>query len=332
MGGPGGRPAPAPNSAPAVFAALTPNSTEILKITVPAPRLVFDAVMADGAVIRLRQHGNPAAPRLVLSHGNGLAIDGYLPFWLPLCDRFEIILFDMRNHGQNPPHGPSGHDFATFAGDFEIIWRAIQDNFGAKPTFGVFHSLAAVAALEHAVDRPGRWRALVLFDPPVFPRDGHELQSIQAEHTAAMGHRAERRAESFEDPASLASQYLRHTLFRLWVEGAADLMARATLRPTGDGGWTLACPRELEALIYATNTDPTLWPRIASLDIPIKLIGADPNLEDAQMPALIGRAMAAELPISYDFIPGTTHFLQIERPDSCIRSMEEFLRQHGLTE
>lgn len=311
---------------------LTPNSTETQTIPVPDPRRSIDAVMADGAVIRLRRYGVPTSPRLVLSHGNGLAIDGYMPFWKPLCDRYDIILFDIRNHGRNPLHGPSGHDLATFSEDFEFIWRAIRDNFGAEPAVGVFHSLAAVAALEHAADRPGRWRALVLFDPPVFPRDGHELQPIQAEHTADMGRRAERRAESFEDPASLAGQYLRHPSFRRWVEGAAARMAQATLRPTGDGGWTLACPRELEALIYATNTDPTLWPRIASLDIPIKLIGADPDLEDAQMPALIGRAMAAELAIAYEFIPDTTHFLQIEQPESCIRSMEKFLREHGLAD
>jgi pimeloyl-ACP methyl ester carboxylesterase len=267
-----------------------------------------------------------------LSHGNGLAIDGYMPFWEPLRDRFEIILFDIRNHGQNPLHGPAGHDLATIVEDFELIWRAIRDNFGAKPAIGVFHSLSAVAAIEHAADRPGRWQALVLFDPPVYPRDGHELQPTQAENTVDMGHRAARRAESFADPARLAGQYIRHPAFRRWVEGAAALMAQATLRPSGDGGWTLACPRELEAFIYATNTDPGLWPRIAGLDIPIKLIAADPTLEDAQMPALIGRAMAAELPVSYEFIPDTTHFLQIEKPDSCIRSMEEFLRQQGLAD
>ena len=29
----------------------------------------------------LRRLGDPAKPRLALSHGNGLAIDGYWPFW-----------------------------------------------------------------------------------------------------------------------------------------------------------------------------------------------------------------------------------------------------------
>ena len=52
---------------------------------VPEPRLAFDLTMADGAVIRVRRHGNPDGPRLVLSHGNGFAIDGYLPFWSELA-------------------------------------------------------------------------------------------------------------------------------------------------------------------------------------------------------------------------------------------------------
>lgn len=288
--------------------------------------------MADGAVIRLRQHGDPAAPRLVLSHGNGLAIDGYLPFWMPLCERYEIILFDIRNHGQNPLHGPSGHNWATIAEDMEAIWHAMQDNFGAKPAIGVFHSLSAIAAVEHAAARHGRWQALVLFDPPVFPRNGHELQPLQAKHTVEMGHRAERRTDRFEDPARLAGQYRRHPAFHRWVKGAATRMAEATLRPAKDGGWTLACPRELEALIYATDTDPTVWPSFTGLNIPVKLICADPGLVSAQLPSVIGRAMAEELPISYEYIPDTTHFLQIEQPDSCIRSMEEFLREHGLAD
>ena len=52
----------------------------------------------------------------------------------------------------------------------------------------------------------------------------------------------------------------------------------------------------------------------AKLPIPVKLICADPESEDTGPPALVGRAMAAELPIEYEAIPKTTHFLQVERP------------------
>lgn len=76
---------------------------------VPPARHCFDATMHDGAVIHVRQHGRHEAPRLVLSHGNGLAIDGYFTFWGRLRERYEVVLFDVRNHGRNPRQPIEGH-------------------------------------------------------------------------------------------------------------------------------------------------------------------------------------------------------------------------------
>jgi pimeloyl-ACP methyl ester carboxylesterase len=67
--------------------------------------------MADGAIIKLRRHGNPTGPRIVLSHGNGLAADLYYPFWSLLADRFDIVLYDLRNHGWNPIGDRAAHIF-----------------------------------------------------------------------------------------------------------------------------------------------------------------------------------------------------------------------------
>jgi pimeloyl-ACP methyl ester carboxylesterase len=58
------------------------------------------------------------------------------------------------------------------------------------------------------------------------------------------------------------------------------------------------------------------------------LICADPA--DGGPPALIGRALAEEASLEYEAIPETSHFLQIERPQECIRAMEAFLVKHGL--
>jgi pimeloyl-ACP methyl ester carboxylesterase len=47
-------------------------------------------------------------------------------------------------------------------------------------------------------------------------------------------------------------------------------------------------------------------------------------------PALIGRALARQHRLPYEAIPGTTHFLQIEEPEKCLRAMESFLAPLGL--
>jgi hypothetical protein len=78
------------------------------RFVVPPPAASADILMSDGAPIRLRRYG--AGPvRLMLSHGNGLAINAYLPFWEPLAESFELVAFDIRNHGENPPHDPHQH-------------------------------------------------------------------------------------------------------------------------------------------------------------------------------------------------------------------------------
>ena len=110
-------------------------------------------------------------------------------------------------------------------------------------------------------------------------------------------------------------------------------MARATLRrDDAAGDWVLACARELEAHVFESNRDATIWPRMKNLPVPCKLICGDPASEHKQPPALIGRAIAEESPLEYEAIPHTTHFLQLERPEECIRAMESFLREHGFIE
>jgi len=301
-------------------------------VSLPSPRRAFDAVMDDGAIIRLRQHGNPSGPRLVLSHGNGLAIDAYLPFWGPLRERYELILFDIRNHGENPLEGsPERHHLEQFVRDLESICRAVDHELGAKPMAGVFHSLSALAAIQHAEAHPERWRALVLFDPPIHPRDGHPLWQNQQLNEDSLAKRARRRTERYASPDEFAAQLAARAPFRRWRPEAYELMARATLRPEDStGDWVLKCPRELEAQVFHETRDPDLWYAVGRLKVPLKLVCGDPNQEDCGAPALIGQALAREFPIAYEAIPDSTHFLQIERPQECIRATESFLAKYGM--
>ena len=47
---------------------------------IPEPVDIRAETMSDGAVILLRRHGNRECPRLVITHGNGLAVDLCFPF------------------------------------------------------------------------------------------------------------------------------------------------------------------------------------------------------------------------------------------------------------
>ncbi|MGH7987946.1 MAG: alpha/beta fold hydrolase [Candidatus Binataceae bacterium] len=293
----------------------------------PSPLTTVALRMEGGAIIRLRRHGNPAGPRLALSHGNGLAIDGYFPFWDLLRDRYDLILFDFRNHGENPLSDFAHHNWPQFIRDLERIWLEIGTHFGVKRIAGVFHSLSAVSAATHTQLMGSRWDPLVLFDPPFFPRDGHPLRNVQRTNEDDIASRADRRTPRYPEPAGLAAQLARR--FKLWQPAAYELMARATLRPDPVAGdWVLACPREYEAHVFRSNRDASAWAGLAHMPVGVKLICADPSVGDT--PARIGQAIAAEMPVEYEAIEGTTHFLQIERPAQCVRAMEPFLAKYGM--
>lgn len=283
--------------------------------------------MSDGALVMLRRYGQPGKPRLVLSHGNGLAIDGYASFWMLLCADFDVVVFDMRNHGVNPTHEQSQHHFARFAQDMQEIWDGIKAAFGDKPSVGVFHSMSAVASVAHLNIYGPACDALVLFDPPVYPPSGHPLEAIELADMHDLAARTRRRPEQYDSPDTLAAQFSRRRAFSGWVPGAAQALAAATLRHSAAGKqWVLACPREFEARIYETNNDADVWRVLAApLPLPVMIVGGDPELEGQGPPALLCAALAKISSFDYIALPGTSHFLQIEQPEQCVAQIKRFI-------
>jgi pimeloyl-ACP methyl ester carboxylesterase len=304
-----------------------------VEIRIPAPRETFDITMGDAAIVRVRRHGRADGVRLFVSNGNGFAADGYYPFWGPLGERFEIVLFDVRNHGQNPlaASGLDGHTYAQMTLDLERVVREVGARLGPRPSVGVFHSMSARTAMKHAVELGFPWAALILFDPPNVPPLGHPAWEAMDVFERRLAEWARRRPDSFADPAELARQYADTRAHSTWVTGAHELMARAVLRRDEAAEiWRLACPRELEAAIYLQAMTLNLWPPAAAYGGPVKLIAADPEARGAPAPAFANRALAVDGGYPYEAIPGTGHMLQIQKPAECRRAMLEFLAAHGL--
>jgi len=285
--------------------------------------------MVDGTEILVRRLGNLDGPRLALSHGNGLAIDGYYPFWRHLVSRYDLVMFDLRNHGRNAVRLDLRHDWEILTDDIVAIARGIRQSFGDKTMTALVHSASSMASLRAMLDGARPWDALVAFDPPLFPPPGHELEAQAEREWASLVARSRRRPERYQDPSGLAQQFRRSSYMRRWVPEAFDTMARATLRPDpARGDWTLACPREFEARLFETNRDPRFFLGLGRLPGPLTVIGADPDKPDAEIPPLINRLLADQ--IDYRPIADSTHFLQVEHPLACIAAVEDFLRLHGL--
>ena len=294
---------------------------------IPEPLSTDSVKVDDGAVIVLRRHGNPAGPRLVLSHGNGLAIDLYYPFWSLLAAGFDLVVHDLRNHGWNKVGPLENHTLDAFSRDHDTIFEAIASLYGEKPAAGVFHSISALAAL-HLPSRGSRYSAMVLFTPPLCNTGASRYREFEL-RAIRTGDMLGRRAPWFRAREELAEIHTCLPYFQRAVPGVFDLVARTTLREAGSGrGYELRCPREYEAKIWYEVSEPAVSVDFGSLQCPTKIIASDPSL-DPDRPNFDCSEAAG---IEHEFLPGTTHFLQLEKPEECAAAMLDFLCRQGFVE
>lgn len=299
--------------------------------TLPEALAVLEVKMADGARVYVRRHGNPDGPRMILSHGNGLSADTYYPYWSLLAARFDLFIYDIRNHGWNPIGNQRSHHIPSFAQDCEGVVRAIRRNFEEKPAVGVFHSMSTLPALLYAQGWSGAsaenmFSALVLFDPAICTPS--VLLEDMYQVSDQMHDVIKRRRTWFENREAFVSRYRDAPAFKRLLPGVVDLMAETTLRPVPDGeGYALRCPREYEAQVAQFFFGWVLQLDLGNVRCPVKAIGADPTRPHAFLPSV---DLGTLTDLDYDFLPEATHFLQLEKPEQCVALTIDFLERRQL--
>lgn len=296
---------------------------------IPTPSEALRLAMTDGVELSLRHYARPGADRLVITHGNGFAVDGYRAFWQPLLDTYDVVVFDMRNHGQSDANGADGHNYLQMSRDLATVRDAVAAHWGARRTAGVFHSMSSRAGMKQAVEGDFGWDAMILFDPPNVPLRGHRLFEKMHRFETRLVDYALNRPDRFESIEAMVQAYREGPGSRTWLPDAMEDMACAVLRPAPEGGFELVCQRELEASIYLAALTLNLWPTSAQIGGPTCMICADPEMEKGSPTAIPNRALCEEGGIEHHAIAGTGHLLQIERPDACRAAMLDFLGRHG---
>ena len=285
---------------------------------VPSPSATIEVRLDDQVAAPVRRYGNPDGPRLLLSHGNGLASDLYYPFWSLLLGDFDVVVFDLRNHGANPLGDLGRHTLPNLCRDLEAVGREVDRRFGVRPRAGVFHSVSCLAAAlspSLAVSYAG----LVLFDPPLSPPGvGQRVFELACRQAVA---RTRIRANRFRSEEHFVEVMSAQPAMESVRPDALRLMARSTLRRSGEGH-ELRCPPEYEAKLlaavpgFARMVDPDALP------LPVKVIGADPSLRHYFLPPC---DLSGAKSVVFESLPGTTHLAQLEQPEACAARTVEFL-------
>lgn len=259
-----------------------------------------------GGEMALLDFGPPdRAVDVVFSHANGFNARTYRTILAPLAREMRILALDLRGHGLSTlPAVVEGR----------VGWREMEEDLlallaaeASGPVVLAGHSMGGTTSLLAAAAAPGRVKSLVLLDPVIFPA---AAQADAAESPLVQG--ALRRRPTFPSKAAALEAYVGRGAFKTWRrEQIADYVEDG-FRETATGEVTLACAPAWEASNFRThNYDP--WAAFAESRCPIDIRRA----EEASTCRLDGRAgaLTADGRVTVETVPGTTHFLPMERPD-----------------
>ena len=292
-------------------------------LSLPDADEVLTAAMPDGTVLPVYGMRGPAgAPVLLFGHANGLAAGSYGPWLRRLAGRARVFAFDARGHGGSTwPEGPIEEIFAVdrMAADLIHLTRAVADHAGTDAIAYVGHSLGAVMAVRlAATGRAPPWRALVAFEPPVFPAPGTRCHAEATEKQTRLVAGTAKRRTDWPSPDALAERLRGRGMFARFDEAMLTAHCRAILRPLPEGGFRLCCPPPVETYIFRSHWEADTWSRLPAIRETIGLVGADPAMPDNDWVSAAMPEMAAQIPGTHlTQIAGTGHLLISEAPERC---------------
>lgn len=257
----------------------------------------------------------PGAPWLHFAHATGMHAGLYARLLEPLADRFRIVASDSRGHGHSPG-GPVGDkvEWQDFAADVLAVIDAVAST---EPWLLAGHSMGGSVSLIAANARPERVAGLVLIEPPFIPFEAARLAVAAGQiHIATMPNpmadQAARRRADFPDVATARAAYAGRGVFRSWSDADLDAYLTDGLLPTADGV-TLACPPAWESATFR-GVSHHIEAALAKLDKSFALIAGEigSTVPPAEFAIFAGHPRC----ISAQRLPGTTHFVPLERGDA----------------
>ena len=250
---------------------------------------------------------------VVFLHANGFNAMTYRSILGPLSAGLRVLAVDQRGHGASRLTAePKGRRSWK---DFRDDLVALLDTLDQPPVVLSGHSMGGTVAILAAAMRPKAVSSLVLFDPVIMP----PLVALYAHAPWSSGQLkrmpivqgALRRRAVFDSREAAMAAYKGRGAFKTWPDAVvADYVAGGFV-DTPDGKVTLACAPVWEASSYAAQGHNP-WTALRRIKAPVRLFKAEKGSTC--------RGSAVELKrrkpdIVVETVPGSTHFLPMERPD-----------------
>ncbi len=261
--------------------------------------------------------GDPVRPvEVMFIHATGFNALTYESIFDPLGSQAHCAAIDMRGHGRSlaPANPAKLKSWNRFRDD--MIQVLEQTSPGGTVLGG--HSMGATVALLVAARRPDLVKGLVLVDPVLMHPRKYQFLHIpifgMLGSRNALSKQALRRRRSFESPADAVEQLRGRGAFQTWRPPFLDDYSVDGVLRNDAGGYELACTPEWEAATFAAQRHRP-WSAIRKLRrkrIPLIVLQAEKN--STTLPDTDRRIHAIRPDAAVTRVPGTTHFIPMERP------------------
>ena len=251
---------------------------------------------------------------IVFLNANGFNAMTYRGVLAPLAADLRILIADQRGHGATTlsTEREGRTTWLDLRDDLVALMRALE----LTQVVMSGHSMGGTASLLAAAEDASFARSLVLFEPVILPPGAGQGIELEALKQSPLVQGALRRRSVFPSRAAALEAYRGRGAFKTWPEESIADYVAGGFRDRPDGEVELACDPLWEVSNYTSQAHDS-WAAFERLTCPIRIFRAEH--------ASTGRldSLATSGRVRVETIPGTTHFLPIERPDLVRSALRE---------
>ena len=246
---------------------------------------------------------------VIFLHANGFNAATYRTILAPLADRLRVLAVDQRGHGRTtlPADPGAKNSWLGFRDDLLALLDALEET----PTVLSGHSMGGTACVLAAGERVDAARRLVLFDPVIITPERVASFGPEGLRDSPLAQGARRRRATFPSREAAFEAYHGRGAFKTWPDEVLRDYLVDGLVEDGQGGLRLCCAPEWEAANFGAQFPDPLGASAAET-APIRILKAEHASTcqfDLHEAAVLARG------VRLDLVPGTSHFLPMERPE-----------------
>jgi len=202
-----------------------------------------------------------SATSILFSHANGFHGRCFDPVIETLVADYGCVSFDLRGHGDS-----------AVSSDWPVAWQGYGDDALAmaksiaKPTIAVGHSMGGAALVMAALVEPKLFRALILYEPIIFPPAIREIASKNS-GPSPLVEGARRRRKTFATRADAYANYASKPPMNAFDPRALHAFVDYGFRDLSDH-IELKCAPEHEARNFEMGAIHETWDQLKDLQVP----------------------------------------------------------------